>query len=433
MRHTYLLTAAIVCIAHAGLFAQMSDNKQKVPAGTVEIKKTDGKYQLYRDGEPYYIRGGGGYWHYDRFKQAGGNSIRLWSTEGAKEYLDKAWEQGLTVTLGLDMGQERRGFDYSDKKAVKAQLEKLKKEILTFKDHPALLMWGVGNEVDQFAKNYKVWDAVDDLAKFIHEVDPKHPTTTMLAGVPKKHIEEIIKRCPNLDILAINAFRWVEPVKNDITMAGWTGPYIIGEWGAFGYWEVDTVPWGAIIEQTSTEKVETCTDRYRKAIRSNTDRCLGSYVFFLGNKQARTHTLLSLFLDNGEEIGVLDALENEWKGKFPENTAPTIVPVGIDNKLTHKGVYLSPGTTHHAYTAAEDPDDDTLYYYWEIFPESQEKKEGGDPEVKPPLLTGLIIDGKGKELTFKTPEKEGPYRLYAYVYDAHKHVATANAPFYVRK
>ncbi|MGZ3898865.1 MAG: hypothetical protein ACXVNQ_00965, partial [Bacteroidia bacterium] len=98
-----------------------------------------------------------------------------------------------------------------------------------------------------------------------------------------------------------------------------------------------------------------------------------------------------------------------------------------------KGVYLQPSTNHMAYTDAMDPDNDQLNYYWEIYQESQEKKEGGDKEDKPVALTGLVLDGKTRALSFKAPEQEGAYRLFVSVYDGKNHVATANAPFYVKK
>jgi hypothetical protein len=398
----------------------------------VEIKKNGSNYQLYVNGAPYFIKGAGGYKRYDDLKQTGGNSVRLWSTYNAKEYLDKAYAQGLTVTLGLDMELERRGFDYNNKKAVAAQLERLKKEVMAFKDHPALLMWGVGNELDQFAQNYNVWNAVNDLAKFIHEVDPNHPTTTMLAGVPPKHVKEIIKRCPAIDILSINAFLDLPNIRSHIDEAGWTGPYMVGEWGAAGYWESPLTPWGAFVEQTSTDKAKMMDDYYQKAFLNNADRCLGSYVFYWGYKQARTHTLLSLYLESGERMGMIDVLQKRWSGQEPLNKAPLVLPIGIDDKKTHEGVYLAPGSAHKAYTDCSDPENDQLYYSWEIFHESTEKKEGGDKEDKPAAIEGLITDGKGKVLSFNAPPKAGAYRLFLTVYDGKNNVATANAPFYVK-
>jgi len=423
----------IICTGLIFFSFHMVKTAPKMAVNSVVIKKEQNTYKLYRNGLPYFIKGAGGYNYYDKLKEYGGNSVRLWSTDNAQQYLDKAHELGLSVTLGLDMGQERRGFDYNNKKAVQEQFERLKKEVLKYKDHPALLMWGIGNEVDQFAKNYNVWYAVNDLAKFVHEVDPHHPTTTMLAGVPKQHVREIVKRTPHLDILSINTFKWIEPVRRDITEAGWTGPYLIGEWGATGYWESDTVPWGTFIEETSTQKAKVCAERYEIGIVKNMDRCLGSYVYYWGNKQARTHTLLSLFSENGEEIGVQDILQKAWAGKIPLNKAPEILPIGIDDFQTHKGVYLNPGSKHMAYTDAKDPDDDKLYYYWEIYHESKEKKEGGDLEAKPAALKGLISDPRAKNLSFTAPKEQGPYRLFVTVYDAHNHIATANAPFYVKK
>lgn len=423
-----LVLSSVICLS----FSLDPPSETNQPC-TVTIKNEGGHYQLYRNNEPYFIKGAGGYKYYEKLKECGGNSVRLWSTKGAREYMDRAHALGLTVTLGLELGHERKGFDYNDKKAVKEQFEQVKKDILEFKDHPALIMWGIGNEVDQFANNYKVWDAVNDIVKFIHETDPKHPTTTMLAGVPIKHIKEIKKRCPDLDLLSINAFKWIAPVKKDITAAGWTGPYLIGEWGASGYWESEKVPWGTFMEETSTQKAEVCQERYKAGIKDNTERCVGSYVFYWGWKQARTHTLLSLFSEDGQETGILDILCKEWTGKERSNRAPTILPIGIDNFQTHKGVYLKPSSQHMAYTDAKDADGDKLYYYWEIYHESTEKKEGGDMEAKPKAITDLITNGKDKSLSFKTPAKEGPYRLYVTVYDGNNHIATANAPFYVKK
>jgi hypothetical protein len=331
------------------------------------------------------------------------------------------------------MQLERHGYNYSNKQEVKKQFEYLKEQVLRHKDHPALLMWGVGNEVDQFSNNMDVWDAVNDLVKFIHEVDPNHPTTTMLAGVPKRHVQEIIKKCPELDILGINAFSDIPNVRKKVEDAGWKGPYIIGEWGATGYWELSRTEWGAFIEETSTEKAERCIARYESGIKENDDKCLGSYAFYWGYKQARTHTLLSLLLETGEEIAVADAMHFAWTGKWPANRAPEISPITIDKKDANKSLYLKPGSEHIAKVQANDRDNDQLIYKWELYIESKERKEGGDHEEKPQKVEGIIVQDRGSELVFLAPEKIGAYRLFVYVFDGKNNVATANFPFYVLK
>src|SRR5690606_12293825 len=110
------------------------------------------------------------------------NSIRTWGTRSAQEILDRAHELGMTVTLGLGVTGERHGFDYSDEEAVAAQLERVRLDVLRYKDHPALLIWAIGNELNLNARNPAVWDAVNDISKMIHELDPNHLTTTTLAG-----------------------------------------------------------------------------------------------------------------------------------------------------------------------------------------------------------------------------------------------------------
>ena len=54
--------------------------------------------------------------------------------------------------------------------------------MLKYKDHPALLAWIIGNEANLRFKNPKVFDAINDISKMIHQVDPNHPTTTALSG-----------------------------------------------------------------------------------------------------------------------------------------------------------------------------------------------------------------------------------------------------------
>ena len=141
-----------------------------------------GNFELQRNGVPYYIKGAGAKDHFDLLVKSGANSIRIWSTNN-NALLDSAYQHGLTVTLGLHVRPERSGMDYNDEYAVKGQIEQLKTEILRLKDHPALLLWGIGNEVDLRYSNFKVWQTIEEIAKFIKEVDPNHPTMTVIAGI----------------------------------------------------------------------------------------------------------------------------------------------------------------------------------------------------------------------------------------------------------
>ena len=50
--------------------------------------------------------------------------------------------------MGLFMGQELHGFDYNDTSAVGKQFRAIRKEIDTYKNHPNILCWVAGNELN---------------------------------------------------------------------------------------------------------------------------------------------------------------------------------------------------------------------------------------------------------------------------------------------
>jgi hypothetical protein len=398
----------------------------------VEIKSEKDNYVLLRNGKPYQIKGACAFDHYDKLRAYGGNSIRVWTTEKAMEQLNKAHELGLTITLGLFLKPERLGFDYSNKSEVEKQREQIKREVMKFKDHPALLMWGIGNELELFAKNPKVWDAVNDIAKMIKEIDPNHPVTTMLAGVPENHMSHIIKRCTHLDLLSINVFKDLPYVDQKLQNSGWNGPYLISEWGPDGYWETEPTKWGKFIEESSTIKAEQYKARY-DFIKKNSNKCIGSYVFLWGHKQERSHTYFSMILDSGHETEGIDVMQYLWTGKWPNNRAPKIKSALLNGK-NHKGnIYLKTGSQNIAEVIIQESANNPLYFYWELIPESQDLRDGGEGETKPPVIVTAISNPKQQKINLIAPEKPGAYRLFVQVYDINGKAATANIPFFVEQ
>ena len=47
----------------------------------------------------------------------------------------------------------RHGFDYNDPVVVQQQLNDVRQQVIALKDHPALLIWGIGNELNLRATN----------------------------------------------------------------------------------------------------------------------------------------------------------------------------------------------------------------------------------------------------------------------------------------
>ncbi|MGB5361777.1 MAG: glycoside hydrolase family 2 TIM barrel-domain containing protein, partial [Aureibaculum sp.] len=175
---TLLSCKSNAIIAQAG-----SDSSLVSVPVKVQIKEDLGKYELLVNNKPFYIKGAGlEFGKISTLAEHKANSFRTWRTnngkQSGKEVLDAAYKNGLMVTMGIEVARERHGFDYNDEIAVREQKERIKKEVLEFKDHPALLIWAIGNELNLRATNPKVWDAVNDISKMIHEIDPNHLTTT---------------------------------------------------------------------------------------------------------------------------------------------------------------------------------------------------------------------------------------------------------------
>lgn len=396
----------------------------------VEVIKNDQAWQLLRDGQPYYVKGGGGKTELETLLAIGGNSFRTWSADDGLKILDKAEELGLTVMMGLWVQHERHGFDYNNEEAVKKQLAKFTKIVKKLKDHPALLLWGVGNEVDLKYSNTKVWYAINDIAKMIHEVDPNHPTTTVTAGLDEKEVKLIMERAPEIDIYSVNTYGGLAAVTRDIKKFGWQGPYLITEWGPNGHWEVSKTEWGVPIEQTSTEKAESYFKRYGESIAKDPQYCLGSYVFLWGHKQETTSTWYGLFSKNSEKSEAVNKLEELWKGVKSSNYAPIVDSVVLNGQKLGENIYLKPTAKNEAVIYIKDLDGDKLKIEWKIINESTKTKEGGDEEEEPEAETGLIFSSPKNTVKFRTPKKEGAYRLFVFVYDGENHYSYANIPFY---
>ena len=403
----------------------------------VTLTNQNGKFQLMVNNEPFFIKGAGlEFGNIEAVGQHHGNSFRTWRTENGKqsgkEVLDEAYKNGLLVTMGIEVARERHGFDYNDEVAVKKQMEQIRNEVLELKDHPALLIWAIGNELNLRSTNPKVWDAVNGLSKMIHEIDPNHLTTTTLAGLSQQEINYIKERCPDIDLLSVQMYGKILELPRLIKEYGWDGPYMVTEWGATGHWEVPKTEWNAPIEENSTVKATNYLKRYQGAIEADSLQCIGSYVFLWGQKQERTPTWYGIFTEDGKETEAVDVMHFVWNGKWPENRTPQIKSFTINDKTAYESIKLDANKECHVNIEVHDFDNDNINYRWEILEESTDLKDGGDFENRPKSHKIEIIANNNKGiLNFLAPLKKGAYRLFCYAEDGKSHVATANIPFWI--
>lgn len=399
----------------------------------VKIKKTDKAWNLEVNGRPFYIKGVVGDEYLDKVREYGGNSIRIgWH----RKELDKARSLGLYALVNLPAGAERYGMDYNDTGAVRKQTDRIISIVKETMDHPAVLMWAIGNELDFVPPlkpfNPAVWDAVNQAARAIHAVDPNHPVMTVIGTSMMGKVEDIVKRCPDLDLLGINTYGDIYTLPATLAKYGWIKPYVISEWGPDGYWEVRKTTWGAPYEQTGLEKYLCYENKYRDAISSQKDNCLGSYVFYWsGFKQETTHTWFCMFDSTGLESPTVGLMHLLWTGKKMENSAPVVDSLNIGNFVKYQQIVTGRGESLQAKVIAVDPDKDILSYKWEIRPEAKYASYAGQGEAVPLPIPGLI-QVQSDRITFITPSEPGAYRLFVYVYDGKGHFSTGNLPFYVR-
>ncbi len=393
--------------------------------------KTQMGFQLFRNGKPYYVKGLGGEVNFDKMVEVGANSLRTWGIDDAQKVLDEAHKRGLTVMLGLWLQHERHGFDYDNSDKVLTQLNHFKSIVDKFKNHPALLLWGVGNELDLNYTNPNCWNAVQEIAKYIHQVDPNHPTSTVTAGLDSLEVAHIVDRCPDIDIYCINTYGDIANVPDNVSKFGWKGPYMITEWGPNGYWESPKTTWGVSLEQTSTEKRNVYFDRYKKYIEPNKNYCLGSYAFLWGAKQEYTETWFGLFSKENKMTEPIDAIQEVFTEKEIWNPAPTIKSFSLNNKKATDNITLKSDSKNDAYFEVDLPKNmGNAKYKWRIIQESTDKKSGGDREDEATEIGGLIRNGKSNKITFLAPSTVGHYRLFVSVLYNDK-LAYANIPFKV--
>lgn len=419
-----------VCLAVVVVMVVMPAADSFADAVKVEVVKTHqgNGWTLVRDGKPYEVKGAGGDGDKALLAERGGNSARTWGVgDDTLGRLDDAHKHGLTVAVGIWLGHERHGFSYDDPKQVREQFEAARDAVMKFKDHPAVLVWGVGNEMEEYAATTKpkIWKAVNDIAKMIKELDPNHPTMTVVAEIGGDRVASIHEQCPDIDIVGINSYGGVTSIPARYKEAGGTKPYLITEFGPPGTWESGTNGWGVPEELTSTAKGAFYTNGYR-AIHGD-PMSLGSYAFTWGHKQESTATWFGMFTPYGLRTEAIDAMTSCWTGKAPRDRVPEIESFKITTAAS-----VEKGATVEAVLEARDPEGEPITVNWVLYQEMEEFSTYGDFRPTPPTFPEAIVKSSNGSVTLKMPDRAGNYRVFAYVDDGSGGGAIANAPLRVK-
>lgn len=396
-----------------------------------------GHYTILRDGRPYEIRGVGGDKQLEVARKLGANTIRTWGAEqldkkeNGKTLLDRCQELDLTVMAGIWVQHERHGFNYGDPAQVQGQRDTVREVVRKHKDHPSILLWGLGNEMEGpigDGKDARVWKELNELARIVREEDPNRPIVTVIAGAATDKVRSLAANYTELDILGVNAYASAPGVGKALNEAGWKKPFILAEFGPVGHWEVPSTPWGAPVEPSSREKAANYYTTHNTVMEDGHGRCLGTFAFVWGQKQETTSTWYGMFLETGEKLPSVDAMSYAWSGRWPANRSPRIEK--LDASFIQKEIEPDKNVT--VTVQARDPEGDALQYEWQIVEESTDRKVGGDKEAAPPVLERNIVRVDGATLHMTTPGKRGGYRVFCIVRDGKGGASADNFPFFVK-
>ena len=416
----------------AGTAAKAPEKPADAAKGPVALTQAaDGAWSLTRGGKPYDIRGIGGSVQLDLAKASGANSIRTWGSDAAPRILPEANRLGMTVTIGFWLSHN--AADYTNEGYKKRMRDEVTRTVTTYAKDPAMLIWALGNETTSGADTDDAWKFIGELAVLVKQLDPGHPVMTVQAHPGPATLDRMVKHAPAVDIIGANSYGGLQSWPSLLPRSTFKGPFIITEWGPNGHWEVAKTGWGAPIEQTSTEKATMYGQRYDFIV-SQKPRCLGSYVFLWGQKQERTPTWYSMFVETtstvglkGEATSMVAAMAQKWSGHAPANSAPLIGTFKVADKEVRELRTDKPFTTR---IDAVDPDKDALTWNFEVMLEATQLGNGGSHEGRPGHVDN-VVTSKGPEATVNVT-KPGNYRLFAYVLDGKGMVATANLPFQVQ-
>ena len=472
MKFKLLIYSGLVLfiIALGGFYSLRNLNKDQPvdETRTVYVNKTETGYQLIRNGEPFYIQGAGGESHFKELAEIGGNTIRLFETSNLQDKLDEAYKYNLAVIVDIYLPRYNKTYNsYDDENENAVLKQEIKALVNQHKDHPALLIWNLGNEVNYpfvFRKNDFI-NTFNELVSIIHSVDPNHPVSTSIEGVSRKAMSSIYIHSPEIDLLSFNTFgntKLVTSNFNQISFLFGSKPYFFSELGPDGPWESTSTSWGAPIEATSTKKAELFKTRMNIIEDSEDAACLGSLIFYWGTKLERTHTWFSLFKDGykSEIISVIESLWNQSNASPElagldflfintkdsnnninfspgESRQPNISPklIGLDymlvnNRGANDNIIFAPGELSHAEIIFHENGNDSVRIDWEIYPEAwySDTSEMAVNNYKP---INTFVQFEKNKTTFLAPIIEGPYRIFAYIYNEDGFFATTNTPFYV--
>mmetsp|Transcript_7918 Transcript_7918/g.18216 ORF Transcript_7918/g.18216 Transcript_7918/m.18216 type:complete len:606 (+) Transcript_7918:86-1903(+) len=203
--------------------------------------------------------------------QAGINAVRTYTTISDRGVLDALWNKGIWVVNDV--------YAYGGSRPEQA-VDRVRSAI----DHPAVLMWTVGNEW-----NYNGFyvglsrraseERVATVTRLVKQADPSRPVASIYGEVPSR---DLVEKLRDVDVWGINAYRGISFGNLfDTYSAHSRKPMFLGEYGADAFnANIDREDQRAQAKATK-ELTQQIVDR--SAVRDG-GVCLGGFVFELADE-----------------------------------------------------------------------------------------------------------------------------------------------------
>ncbi|MFJ9999721.1 discoidin domain-containing protein [Streptomyces werraensis] len=389
--------------------------------GAVEVTGSQGNWQLTVGGQPYTVKGltwGPAIADAPKYlpdvKSMGVNTIRTWGTDGGtKPLLDSAAANGLKVVNGFWLqpggGPGSGGcVNYVTDTAYKnTMLTEFTKWVEAYKNHPATLMWNVGNEsvlglqncysgAELEAQRNAYTGFVNDVAKKIHSIDPDHPVTSTDAWTGAWPYYQ--RNAPDLDLYSMNSYGDICGVREDWEQGGYTKPYLITEGGPAGEWEVPDDANGVPDEPTDVQKAEGYTKAWN-CVTGHRGVALGATLFHYGTEHDFGGIWFNLLPDGLKRLSYYAVKRAYTATAGNDNTPPVVSALAVSPASSAPA-----GGEFTVRADVRDPDGDPITY--KIFLSGN--YANGDKRL---VEASWRSTGNGT-FAVRAPEKLGVWKVY---------------------
>jgi hypothetical protein len=392
-----------------------------LPEGMTELDRK--RFQRF---ETFQIKGVCGDTDLDRLAKLGVNTVRgytIGEPVAMKMKLDHAHRLGMKMVVSEWMphqgdNKDKKGgvwnFDYNTK--GDQMVANLVKKVEGIGDHPAILMWGLGNEVHLDEPYLRV---VNRMSEEIHKRFPHHLTSLTMVNAKAEGIAAVKQFAPDLDVLGIQSYsRGAVHGSIKKTEELWGKPFYMSEFNTNGPWNFGKTPWGVENDEPVTKKVSDLKACYASIDAS--PLCLGSTIFVWGHAVVYRPTYFSLLLDpdpNGQSkkgtfehlmmTPQADTMAEHFTGQpLKGNRAPVLSKLEFEGGTNFR--YANPEEPMSINFAANDPNGDPVEFVTWILDSTQRKTT---------RIAGPFAQASAGHAVIPAPKNHGEYLLMVYAKD----------------